>query len=131
MSGLSWNYICVLLCGTRDPASSLYALRGGLSKTILPIIWNYVEVMYNEGCKTYTMKQGYLRTGNVYACMNWSFENWSADLRWPPKTDLKINMLPIRWWRPDTIPDNCIQYWDIIKACEGMMNWGYNRKFGK
>ena len=96
--------LAVLLMGTEDENSPLYLLRGGLTKTVLPIIWAEVARFY-EGA----ISQGRRKIGASY-CRN------VRDL-FPPPTGINVNMMPFRLGDVSSLPEYLRTYWKLIQRC--------------
>jgi hypothetical protein len=60
-SVMELNVVCrLLLIGTRDEGSTLHFLKGGLAKTVLPMIWAYIRAAYSKAVVLPTKKMKYM-----------------------------------------------------------------------
>jgi len=96
--------LAALLMGTADENSPLYLLRGGLAKTVLPIIWAEVSRFY-EGA----ISQGRRKIGASYC-------KYVRDL-FPPPSGINVNMMPFRLGDVSSLPEYLLPFWKLIQAC--------------
>ena len=95
--------LALLLLGTADPESYLYCLRGGLCRTLLPIIWRKVAASY----------QGVIKAGSAQKQLlvrkNEGFPKFRGNI--------SINMMPFVLGDEASIPPQYHQYLPLINVC--------------
>lgn len=85
--------------------SPLYCLRGGLSRTILPLIWAYVRAAH-ERCVE--VKRGTSSVVHVTTI---------EPAVWPQHKGRNINMMPFVIGEEKTLPEEFRDWWPIILKC--------------
>jgi hypothetical protein len=78
----------------------MYVLRGGLAKTVLPMIWRYIAVFYRKCWKV----------GPVCDLVG------TID-RWPKPTGIRCNMMPFVLGEQSSLPEWAQPYWPLIAKC--------------
>ncbi len=96
----------LLLIGVRDAGSLLSLFRGGLAKTIVPIIWRKVRDIYRAHI---VVEAG---DNNIAAVRVASLPQW------PTATGVNVNMLPFIIDRKQTLPLELQGYWSFIQLCK-------------
>jgi hypothetical protein len=107
------NVVCrVLLIGTRDEGSPLSLLGGGLAKTVLPMIWAYVQAVYAKAVFVSSRRRFFKLIGTPQPAL------------WPSPRGRHCLLLPFSK-NESSLPDEWADYWPLIKECPFEGEIGY------